>query len=295
MKPPLVLDSADDEFHLSWKRSAAKDYELLELYLEILQPVYPILDLSERYLAEETPADLTPNEKFSLNMIYSIGCYILPSTGKKQSAEHVWNPSGRLSYHQANSIKYRSLANDYFTKAMEHLEAATVEPNLATLRAVIFLAIHSSFDPKVGNSGQQTALATRLAFDLESRGNSQEYQPGELQLLQNMHMTIYSLENQVASTLDRPAMFPEPVFYLRKLVCSNADLLQNLDLCFDKSKPAEYMCSLFRLQNRFRKADDATKEQIKQLLPYDTFATQPSLGKRLARFVCDLLPWHPRY
>jgi len=27
------------------------------------------------------------------------------------------------------------------------------------------------------------------------------------------------------------------------------------------------MCSLFRLQNRFRKADLATKEQIKRLLP----------------------------
>jgi hypothetical protein len=33
------------------------------------------------------------------------------------------------------------------------------------------------------------------------------------------------------------------------------------------SKPAEYMCSLFRLQNRFRKGDYATKQQMKKMLP----------------------------
>jgi hypothetical protein len=33
------------------------------------------------------------------------------------------------------------------------------------------------------------------------------------------------------------------------------------------SKPAEYMCSLFRLQHRFRKADVVTKEQLKNHLP----------------------------
>jgi hypothetical protein len=32
-------------------------------------------------------------------------------------------------------------------------------------------------------------------------------------------------------------------------------------------KPAEYMCSLFRLQNRFRKGDYVTKQQMKKLLP----------------------------
>jgi hypothetical protein len=94
---------------------------------------------------------------------------------------------------------------------MEHLEAATVEANMDTLRAVLLLAIHSSFDPKSGNFGQQIALSARLAFDLEAKGELQELQPNEVEVLWNMHMTIFSLENQVASTLDRPALFPEPV------------------------------------------------------------------------------------
>jgi hypothetical protein len=184
------------------------------LYLEIIQPVYPILELSlpvGRYLVEEVPTDLTPTETFTLNMIYSVSCYILPNTGKKHDPQHTWNPSGRLSYHQANSLKYRALATDYYNKAMEHLEAATMDPNIATLRAVLLLAIHSSFDPKSGNFGQQIALAARLAFDLEAKAELQELQPKEVEVLRNMHITIFSLENQVASTLDRPALFPEPV------------------------------------------------------------------------------------
>jgi hypothetical protein len=211
VRSPLVLDDDDDDWRLSWQTSQAKEYELLELYLEIIQPAYPILDMSLPYLAREVPSDLSPTEIFTLNMIYSIGCYILPNAGKKGKAEHGWNPSGRLSYHQANSMKYRALAGQYFSKAMEHLEAATMEANLATLRAVLLLAIHSSFDPKSGNNGQQIALAARLAFDLEQKGELQELQSTEVLMLRNMHMTIFSLENQVASTLDRPALFPEPV------------------------------------------------------------------------------------
>ncbi|KAH7067781.1 hypothetical protein FB567DRAFT_457924 [Paraphoma chrysanthemicola] len=256
VRPKLVVDEDDDEFegNLSWKKSAAKEWELLGLYLEILQPVYPILDLSmpsSRYLAKDVPTDLKPVEIFTLNMIYSIACYILPNTGKKHDPDHDWAASGRLSYHQANSLKYRALAGEYYSKAMKHLEAATVEPNLDTLRAVLLLAIHSSFDPKAGNFGQQIALASRLAFDLEAKADMQELLPNEVKVLHYMHLTIFNLENQVASTLDRPALFPEP----------------STTLCFDKDKPAEYCCSLFRLQNRFRKGDYVTKQQVKKLLP----------------------------
>jgi hypothetical protein len=214
VRSPLVLDDDDDDWHLTWKKSAAKEWELVELYLEIIQPVYPILDLSQpvgRYLNRDVPSDLTPTEVFTLNMVYSISCYILPNTGRRPNKIDTWNTSGRLSYHQANSLKYRALAGDYYAKAMENLEAATMDPNIATLRAVLLLAIHSCFDPKTGNSGQQIALSARLAFDLEAKGELQELQPNEVEVLRNMHMTIFSLENQVASTLDRPALFPEPV------------------------------------------------------------------------------------
>jgi hypothetical protein len=214
VRSPLVLDDDDDDWQLVVKKTPAQEWELLQLYLEVLQPVYPILDMAlpvGRYLLEDVPTDLTPTEIFTLNMIYSIACYVLPSTGKRHDLQHTWNPSGRLSYHQANSLKYRALATEYYGKAMEHLGTATTDPNMATLRAVLLLAIHSSFDPKSGNSGQQIALAARLAFDLEAKAELQELQPSEIEVLRNMHMTIFSLENQSASTLDRPALFPEPV------------------------------------------------------------------------------------
>lgn len=275
VRSPLVLDDDDEDWHLTWKKSSAKEWELLDLYLEIIQPVYPILDLSlpvGRYLVEDVPSDLTATETFTLNMIYSISCYILPNTGKKRDAQHMWNPSGRLSYHQANSLKYRALATEYYNKAMEHLEAATMDPNMATLRAVLLLAIHSSFDPKSGNAGQQIALAARLAFDLEAKAELQELQPIEVEVLRNMHMTIFSLENQIASTLDRPALFPEPVCTLTLYVTpTSADLCQKEEkLLFPIDKPAEFMYDLFRLQNRFRKAgkeDLATKQACKDALP----------------------------
>jgi hypothetical protein len=268
---PLVLDDDDDDWALTWKKSSAQEWELLHLYLEVIQPVYPILDTAlpvGRYLVKDVPKDLTHTEIFTLNIIYSIACYVLPSTGKRNDLQHTWNPSGRLSYHQANSLKYRALATDYYAKAMEHLGTATMDPNIATLRAVLLLAIHSSFDPKTGNSGQQIALAGRLAFDLEAKAELQELQPNEIEVLRNMHMTIFSLENQVASTLDRPALFPEPVCLLMMYSFDMiADDLQTSELSFDMEKPAEYMCSLFRLQNRFRKGDYVTKQQMKKLLP----------------------------
>lgn len=245
---------ADDELD-DWqcmnKDSPEKQYELKQLYLEVVQPLYPILDPSLRYLQPELPTDLNSTELFALYMIYSIACYILPTTGKKHPHNQGWSPSGRLAYHQANSIRYRSLATQYFADAMEHLELATLEPNIDTIRSVLLLAINSSFDPLTGNIGQQVALAGRLAFDLESKRALQELEPNDVEMLRAMHMAIYCLENQLASTLDRPALFPEP----------------ESELCFDKNKPAEYLCSLFRMQNRFRKGDLPAKESVKKLLP----------------------------
>jgi hypothetical protein len=213
-EPPHAGDDDANDLQLTWTITPAKEWELVALYLETIQPVYPILDVSlpvGRYLVQDVPSDLTAIETFSLNMIYSISCYIIPNTGKKPNGEPTWNSSGRMTFHQVNSLKYRALAGEYYTKAMEYLEAATMDPNMATLRAVLLLAIHSSCDPKSGNVGQQIALAARLAFDLEAKAELQELQPNEVEVLRNMHMTIFSLENQVASTLDRPALFPEPV------------------------------------------------------------------------------------
>ncbi|EMD92973.1 hypothetical protein COCC4DRAFT_169924 [Bipolaris maydis ATCC 48331] len=245
------VDDELDDWQCMNKDSPEKQYELKQLYLEVMQPLYPILDPSLRYLQHELPTDLNSTELFSLYMIYSIACYIIPNTGKRQPHGQSNHSSSRLAYHQANSIRYRSLATQYFADAMEHLELATLEPNIDTIRSVLLLAFNSSFDPLTGNIGQQIALAGRLAFDLESKRALQELEPNDVEMLQAMHMTIFTLENQVASTLDRPALFPEP----------------DSELCFDKDKPAEYLCSLNRMQNRFRKGDLVAKENVKKLLP----------------------------
>lgn len=194
---------------------------MLTLHRNYRQPVYPILDLSSRYLDVDVPLDLTPPEEFALNMIYSISCYIIPNTGKRQNTQDLWNPSGKQAYHQANSLHYRSLASQFHASAMEHLEAATVEPTIDTLRAVLLLAINSLFDPKTGNIGQQIALATRLAYNLEAQRELEGLAAEEVEVLRNMHMTIFSIENEIASTLDRPAMFPEPVSILIGLCTSD--------------------------------------------------------------------------
>lgn len=208
----------DDDWQLSWKQSNAKTHELVEVYLDTIQPLYPIMDMSARYLAQEPPPDLTETELFTLNMICSIACHVMPGTNRKRHPDHRWNPSGRLSYHMGNSIKYRNFAGIFYSRAQEHLEASTIEPTMDTLRAVLLLAINSLFDPKSGNIGQQIALATRLALALEFQVEVQELGSDDATMIRNMHKIIFCLENEVASTLDRPATFPEPVSNRRVLL-----------------------------------------------------------------------------
>jgi len=43
--------------------------------------------------------------------------------------------------------------------------------------------------------------------------------------------------------------------------------MQTWDLEFDRTRPADYLCSLYRLQYRFRKGDNAAKESVKKYLP----------------------------
>lgn len=187
------------------------------------QPVYPIVDLSQRYLGLDVPADLVPIETFSLNMIYSIACHIIPNSAKRQDARNLWQSSGKQAHYQANCLRYRNLASKFYDKAMDYVEAATLDPNIDTLRAVLLMAINSLFDPKTGNIGQQIALAARMAYSLEATAEQEGSTPSDKEMLRNMHMTIFSIENEIASTLDRPATFPEPVSPGKKLL--NLDLI----------------------------------------------------------------------
>lgn len=206
VRTPVIPE--DDDFFLVLDASTSRPYYcLVETFLNVLQPLYSIVDPTLRFLAPKVPPDLTPTETFSLNMIYSIGCYLEPSINRKVH----YDTSGKLDYHHRTADKYRCLATTFFNRAMHHLDASTVEPTIATLRAILLLALNSLFDPKSGNIGQQIALATRLALGLEARSDLGEFSPEDMQMIRNMHSTVFCLENEVASTLDRPATFPEPV------------------------------------------------------------------------------------
>ncbi len=174
--------------------------------------------MTQRYITLKVPTDLSANEIFSLNMIYSIACHVIPNSAKRQDARNLWQSSGKQARYQANCLKYRNLAGKFYDKAMEHVEAATLEPTIDTLRAVLLMAINSLFDPKSGNIGQQIALAARIAYSLEAKAEQEVSASSNVEMLRNMHMTIFSIENEIASTLDRPATFPEPVSVVHTLV-----------------------------------------------------------------------------
>jgi hypothetical protein len=213
----------DDDWRLVWTESPAKNYELVLVYLKVIYPLFPIVHPSVRFLAPDVPPDLTEQERFSLNMIYSIGCHVFSGKESKTTPRH---------FNQRNSLKYRFFAVTFFDRAMGFLEASTMEPTIATLQALLLFAINSLFDPRSGNIGQQLALATRLAISLEANMDSKlesgEFTPADLDIIRKMHCTIFSLENEIASTLDRPATFPEPDTPLR----------------FDREHPGEYLCSI---------------------------------------------------
>lgn len=104
VRTPVI--PAHHDWELTWK-SSSKNYGFVLTYLEVIQPLYPILDPTLRFLAPEVPYDLTPGELFCLNMVYSIACYLEPDTNRKTNPNYVWNRSGRLDFHHFASEKYR--------------------------------------------------------------------------------------------------------------------------------------------------------------------------------------------
>ncbi|ORY10477.1 hypothetical protein BCR34DRAFT_539470 [Clohesyomyces aquaticus] len=270
--PPGEME--DEDLEMVWKNPL--DYnELVQTYLTIIHPLYPILDPTSRFLVNDVDAGiLTQSELFALNMIYSISCHIVP--GKKTKYTY----SGKLSFQHATSLKYHYFGNLYFQQAMTYLDESTVEPTIETLRAVLLLAINSLFDPKNGNIGQQVALATRLCLDLEFQDRGHE----DRALLEDMHSTIFCMENEIAAVLDRPATFPEP----------------HCPLSFEPNNKSRYLCSLYRLQHRFRKGDYSVRSLLPPAVgPNNVIDPRlgPSLGLALHQTYLLIFPswasaWH---
>lgn len=288
VRTPVIPD--DNGWELVWKGSS-KTYDLVKTYLDVVQPLYPVLDPQSRILVPDLPADLVPTELFFLNMVCSISCYIQPARNRGAHPDYNWQPSGKLDFHHFASEKFRCLARDYFNQAMEYLEAPTVNPTMDTLRAVLLLVINTLFDPKSGNMGQQVALASRLALALEAKWEAQDGNVEEADMLHKMHSTIFSIENEIAATLDRPAYFPEPVSGLSQPDGPfNLPAQQRCPLTFDRDRPSDFLCSLYRLQHRFRKGDMSVRENLP---PFDQTSTLHP-GLRMALHQTHLLI-HPQW
>jgi hypothetical protein len=201
----LPLPTVDGRTHL----------HLMQAYTTAVDTFYPLLTDREHSLGSDL-ATSSAADRFTLFMVYSIACRLTPNSAER------WHILGHCCYKEAMSL----------------LDSCTAEADSITLKSVLLLAIHALLLPKSGNLGQQIALASRLAIEI----GTQDLSPTETANLENMHSTIFCLENAMSSTLDRPATFHEPAW----------------ELIYDHSTPSKYLCSLYRVQHRFRRRKAAT-------------------------------------
>ncbi|KAH8808814.1 hypothetical protein F5884DRAFT_793430 [Xylogone sp. PMI_703] len=185
---------------------------LVEVYLTRINSLFPFLDKTSAPFipAPSFATHVDSWQEFMIHLIYSIASHCVDQEG------------------------YRKLADECYKRAIQHLDQATADTNVAALQAITLLALYSFFKPHDGNTGQLIGFAARLAMDVERHG-SQDQQP----IIQRSYNSIYCMENQFNTALDRPGLLPEP-----------PDPMQ-----FDVTRPEELVCSLYRIQSRFRSSD----------------------------------------
>lgn len=128
-------------------------------------------------------------------------------------------------------LKLSKLGAACYRRALLNLGNATVEPSLATLQVATMLALHSLLDPASGNIGQHIAFAVRLSIGLADTDG-----PDQDPMLWALYPVVYAFDNTVATALDRINTFPEPAGPIE----------------FVPTDQANFLCSLYRLQARFR-------------------------------------------
>jgi hypothetical protein len=192
---------------------------LLQVFLDSIHRIYPILDPSLPWLSPETTVDFDPppTQAFILQVVCGIACHC-------------------DDLHSSILVPLASAAH---ARALHHIEQATAEQSISTLQVAILLVLYTLFDPTSGNISQQLGFAVRLAIDLA--GSDSDEQPV---LLSRLYTIIYCLENHVCSVLLRPTSLPEP---------------SSRPLTFSTEDPLEFLCTLYRLQSRIRNgnADEA--------------------------------------
>ena len=218
---------------------------LLGTYLYNIHCLYPFLDNTSPPLTLVTQSLTTqePWQEFMLQMIYAVACFCVDKEG------------------------YRSLAADCHRRAMKYIDRATAHTNVESLQAVIILAVHGLFQPKHGNVSQLIGFATRLMMDIE------RYCQNQGTSMHGIYTTLYCLENQCATVLDRPTLLPErpeqgqgnrmdvkaevsPFSAIHQVEGAPSDALFRDSLVY----------FLYQTQNRFRKGDPTSPSLLYQRL-----------------------------
>ncbi|OJI99491.1 hypothetical protein ASPVEDRAFT_81103 [Aspergillus versicolor CBS 583.65] len=197
---------------------------LMMIYMDNIQPVYPVIEeslpfLSSNWLIDRDLDSLDARQLFTLDLVHSIA-----------SRDIIDN----ISTDQRQS--YRVLADECHRRALVLFDKAATDISIPTLQAVILATLHSLFSPQQGNCEQLIGLAVRLAMELHASDKQARSDEGRIQQL---YRVTYCIENQVATTLDRPALLPEP----RREYRSDTSIQDTL-------------CDLYRMQSRFRSNPD---------------------------------------
>ncbi|KEF54362.1 uncharacterized protein A1O9_09528 [Exophiala aquamarina CBS 119918] len=185
---------------------------LLEVFFNSVHQVFPVLDPSLPWLNADMEFDnaLVTTQACVLEMVCGIACHC----------------------DDVHSSELKTVASAAYARGLQHMNAATAEPSISTLRVGILLVLYSLFDPISGNISQQLGFVVRLLIDLAGSVDSTQ-SPN----LSTLYYTIYCLENHVCNVLTRPTTLPEPT----------------TPLTFSSEIPLEFLCSLYRLQSRLRR------------------------------------------
>lgn len=189
-------------------------------YLEQVERYFPVLKPATRAFVSYSASQIGPGSlRLVVYMAQSIACQTLFHEDPQ------WNLLEHLCWNNAMAL----------------LEANTAEAGIETLEITLLLALHGLGAPDRGNVHQQLGLASRLAIDLATHELAKE----DVEALRNMTASIFCLQNEIASTLDRPATFAEPTG----------------DLDFAASEPPRCLCSLYKVRRHFRRTKDAALAQ----------------------------------
>lgn len=199
---------------------------LVKSYLSDIQSIYPFLDetlpfLSPEWLVERTDTDLTLRQRFMMELIYSISSH--------RALDN--SPSHQVGF------DYQRLADTCHRKGLMVFDKAATDISMGTLEALTLAALHSLLSPQTGNVGQLIGLAARVAIDLgavDRPGNNSN----EGDRIERICKSVYCLENQYATALDRPGLLPPPV------------------IDSDSRTSQDILCSIYQIQSCFRYQKD---------------------------------------